>query len=198
MDTQLSLFTQQTSSPSEQSSLFVAFRPDEITTHKMVDQCEGLAARYGYLGKTVHRELLHMTLAYINDYEGDIPQRVLKDVTEACAAAAKFPSFPLQLDQVETFGGKPGKRPLVMTMGEAANPMLIEFQQSLMKQLWLSGLPCKKSPKFNPHVTLSRGPLVLAEPADAVSWIAGEIVLLQSIIGEGRHDCLGRWPLEAA
>lgn len=137
-----------------------------------------------------------MTLAYINDYEGDIPPRVLKDAAEACAVAARFPSFPIQLDHVETFGKKPGNHPLVMTMGDSINPTLMDFQQSLMKQLWLHGLPCKKSPKFNPHVTIGRGPLLLSESALPVSWIAGEIVLLQSIIGKGRHDCLGRWPLD--
>jgi 2'-5' RNA ligase len=198
MDTQLSLFAQEPPSSLGRNSLFVACIPDEFAKLRILEHRARLEEQYGYLGKTVDRELLHMTLGWVGTYAGDIPPRVLRDALEACAAAAKFPSFRIQLDHVETFGKKSDNRPLVMTMGNAINPLLMEFQQSLMKQLWLHGLPCKDNPKFHPHVTLSRGSLEIAKPTVGLSWIAGEIVLLQSIIGQGRHVPLGNWLLDVA
>jgi 2'-5' RNA ligase len=90
--------------------------------------------------------------------------------------------------------GSSRRRPLVMTGRD--NPALMEFQRSLVVELMRNGLRCEKSPKFNPHVTLFRGAgEIPRQSVEAVTWTVGEIVLIRSIIGEGRHEHLGRWSL---
>jgi 2'-5' RNA ligase len=49
---------------------------------------------------------------------------------------------------------------------------------------------------FEPHVTLAYTARdVAAEPVAPVSWLAGEFVLIHSLLGKTRHIPLARWPL---
>lgn len=194
MNSQLSLFAQDSPSASVFSSVFVAFIPSEIAVRSISGYREWVVSQYGPLGKIVRPDLYHMTLAYIGSYQGDIPPRVLREAAEACGAAAKVSPFPIELDRLGVFTKKAGHT-LVMNMGNDSNPELLAFQQSLMEQLWRRGLRCKENPKFNPHVTLSREAPKISEAIAPVGWIAGEVVLLKSLIGQSRYEALGSWTL---
>jgi 2'-5' RNA ligase len=55
-------------------------------------------------------------------------------------------------------------------------------------------------PKFesgnSPHITLLYDKRLIPEHAiEPVRWTAGEIVLVESHVGEGRYSFLGRWNL---
>ncbi|MES2660410.1 MAG: RNA 2',3'-cyclic phosphodiesterase [Verrucomicrobiota bacterium] len=193
MDTQLLLLPEEFRSR-QINSLFVAILPDEASIKLISESRERLEREHETLGKLVRPQQFHMTLIYIDDFHGDIPERVIRNASDACQASAKTPSFPISLDQVESFRKGSENHTPVMTCGD--NPMLMEFQKSLLKELILHGLPCKRNPKFNPHVTLSRGskeiPKKLIEP---ISWMVADIVLVQSVIGQGRHIHLGWWQL---
>jgi 2'-5' RNA ligase len=46
------------------------------------------------------------------------------------------------------------------------------------------------------HMTLAYGGDDVSEPlAEPVHWVAHEVVLVHSLVGQGRHLQLGRWPL---
>ncbi|RYD23057.1 MAG: hypothetical protein EOP88_05735 [Verrucomicrobiaceae bacterium] len=197
MSSQLSLFDNEPPSARQKSSLFVAFVPDGAAIQRIVECRERLAESHGYLGKQVSPELLHITLVWISDYEGDLPPRVVRDTSAACAAvAAEFDTFEIRLKRVGFYRTKPGSYPLVMKGDEGCNPRLMEFQESLVKQLALRGVSRKEpGKKFDPHLTLSRGGLELAEPVAPVSWIAGEVVLLRSLSGQGKYVTLDKWRL---
>jgi RNA 2',3'-cyclic 3'-phosphodiesterase len=52
--------------------------------------------------------------------------------------------------------------------------------------------------RFTPHVTLVWEFASVREmPLDAtMTWTVPEFLLLFSVFGKGRHECLGRWPLK--
>lgn len=196
MSSQLSFFDNEPPSARQKSSLFVAFVPDEAAVQRILDCRERIAASHGPLGKPVSPERLHITLVWISDYEGDLPPRVVRETGEACVAAAvQFEAFPIRLDHVGFYQGKPGALPLVMKGSESDSPQLIEFRKSLVKQLALRGVSFKGSKDFDPHLTLSRGSLQIGEAVDPVSWVAGEVVLLRSLVGQGKYVTLGKWRL---
>lgn len=193
MISQLSFFDNE---PRQKSSLFVAFVPDEPAIRRIVECRERIAAHHGFLGKPMAPELLHVTLVWVSDCEGELPPRVVRDSSEACAAvAAEFDAFAIHLSEVGFYKTKPGSYPLVMKGGKESNPVLMEFQRALKKQLALRGISCKGSKEFDPHLTLNRGSLEIEKPIDPVSWVAGEVVLLQSLLGQSRYVVLGKWGL---
>lgn len=199
MNSQLPLFGEEPASARQKSSLFVAFVPDGPAVQRILECRERIAASHGYLGKQVCPELLHITLVWVSDYEGDLPPRVIRDVREACAAvSAEFVPLPVQLDHVTFYRGKPGSHPLVMKGCEADCLRLVEFQSSLVKQLAVRGVACKGGKTFDPHLTLSRGSLEVGETVEPVSWMAGEVMLLQSLLGQGKYLNLGSWKLGGA
>jgi 2'-5' RNA ligase len=194
MSSQLSLFAGEPPASRQRSSLFIAVVPDEAAIRRILENRERISHRHGHLGNLVRPELLHITLAWVSDYQGELPPRVVRDCGDACAAAAaKSVVFPIQLDQIGTYQGKPGARPLVMKGSMDRSARLVEFRKTLMDQLALRGIRCKGSTKFDPHLTLSRGSLELAEDAEAVGWLAGEVVLLRSLLGLSRYVPLGCW-----
>lgn len=194
MDQQFQLFAPESSSL-QINSLFVAILPDEAASRSVSEFRNDLGEQHGPLGKLVPSGQFHVTLAFVDDYSGDIPSKVVGNVSAACEAAARVQPFVARFDHLESFRNKPGNLPLVL--GGDENPELMEFQKSLMKELIYRGLPCKKNPKFNPHLTLSRGSKEVARQSIApITWTVGEIVLVQSVIGKGKHLHLGRWKLD--
>jgi 2'-5' RNA ligase len=194
METQLPLLPEEFLSR-QRSSLFVAILPDEASIKLISETRERLQMKHETLGKLVRPKQFHMTLVYIDDYHGEIPERVIRNASDACQAAANTPSFPISLNQLGSF--KKGADTHTPVMTDDDNPTLMEFQKSLLKELILHGLPCKRNPKFNPHVTLSRGSKEIPKQAiERISWMVADIVLVQSLIGQGRHIHLGRWKLD--
>lgn len=53
--------------------------------------------------------------------------------------------------------------------------------------------------RFSPHVTLgySRDTAAATRTIAPVGWRARELVLVESLIGQGRHVAHARWPLES-
>ncbi|MEO5913950.1 MAG: DUF4172 domain-containing protein [Luteolibacter sp.] len=193
METQLPLLPEEFRS-GQRSSLFVAIIPDEESIRLISESRKRLELEHEALGKLVRQQQFHMTLVYVDDYYGDIPERVIRNASGACQAAANSPLFPIHLDQVESF--RKGTENYTPVMTDDDNPTLMEFQKSLLKELILHGLPCKKSPKFKAHVTLSRDSKEIPKHSiDPISWVVADIVLVQSLIGQGRHIHLGSWQL---
>ena len=75
-------------------------------------------------------------------------------------------------------------------------PALHVFQRVLAAAMRDAGLSMRPHWRFNPHMTLLyRYGLRFAVPVDAVSWLATEFVLVDSLVGLTHHEILKRWPL---
>lgn len=193
MSQQLSLFPPDKSTD-QMNRLFVGIVPDDFPARDIKLLIDWLKRQHGALGTPVGADRPHITLALIDDFRGEIPSRIIQAASHACGKAAAFPAFPVCLDHVVTYKGKPANRPLVTTVAD--NPALLEFQQSLMIELMRNGLRCGNSPKFNPHLTLFRGAKEIPlQSVDPITWTVREIVLIRSVIGESRYEHLGRWSL---
>ena len=70
------------------------------------------------------------------------------------------------------------------------------FQQTLTEALQKVGLAEHTKGTFTPHITLLYDnkalPAIAIEP---IAWMAGEFVLVHSLIGQTVHIRLGSWPL---
>jgi 2'-5' RNA ligase len=80
--------------------------------------------------------------------------------------------------------------------GGAGTAQLAAFRQSLGLAMGDAGLPVKRS--FTPHMTVLYDRHPIAEHAiEPITWTAKEFVLINSHVGKGVHEVLGRWSLRA-
>jgi 2'-5' RNA ligase len=71
-------------------------------------------------------------------------------------------------------------------------------QRRLAESLARGGIGRVRRWRFSPHMTLHHDPRAGAEPwIEAISWLACELVLIESIVGQHRHFERGRWPLRS-
>ena len=70
------------------------------------------------------------------------------------------------------------------------------FQQRLSVALMIGGLRPRSGWRFHPHITLRHGAQPgLDRPIDPISWTVEDLLLVDSVVGKGRHDVLARWTL---
>lgn len=192
MNGQLSLF-EIPQSPSPANSLFLAILPDADTAAAIIDLGERLRAGHGLGGKLRPLDHLHITMYFLGNYP-DLPADVLKAATLACEDAATLTNpFRITLDRAMSFTGKPGSQPFVLTSHDREDA-LQSFRQLLVRRLAKHGFHQKGNLTFKPHVTLLYGERSVPEEAIApIRWVAGEVVLLNSLVGKTEYQRLGRW-----
>ena len=105
----------------------------------------------GLRGRYAKEENLHLTLAFIGEY--DDPNKVLEAMAEA-----PFEPFAIELSGMGRFGD-------LYWAGLAENPDLIDYVKRLRKSLSAHNIPYDKT-KFSPHITLvRRGSFAAPKPA---------------------------------
>ncbi len=72
---------------------------------------------------------------------------------------------------------------------------ICRLQDAIRQHLSCHGIPLPRY-RFNPHITLAyrsdgRG----SETIDPISWSVEDVLLIESVYGEGRHIEHGRWRL---
>ena len=120
--------------------LFIAIQFDD----SIIDALTGFQSKLreqGVKGNFTSEENLHLTLAFIGDYND--PEAVL-DAMEA----SNFRPFDISLDGVGHFGD-------LFWMGLADNPALHAYVKRLRHCLADAGIPFDKK-RFSPHITLIR------------------------------------------
>jgi 2'-5' RNA ligase len=163
--------------------LFFALRP----TLDAAVRIHALALRfgevYGLTGKPLALENLHLTLCFLGEFDG-VPPPLLARV-EAMGQQLHAAPFELAFDRVMSFERRHDP-PLVLCREDACAQL-----DELRRQLGVDPVE-----SFKPHVTLryDRRKIPLQEVA-RISWIATEVLLIRSLIGHGRHEVLGRYPL---
>jgi 2'-5' RNA ligase len=176
--------------------LFFALLPSADVAERIEGLVRELGDQHGLKGRRIPKERMHVTLRYIGDFAG-LPQDIVALARQA-ASAVSAPPFELVFDRIASFAGGPGSRPLVLRGpdGAAALSALMAFQQTLSAALQKVGLVHRAQDQFTAHLTLAYDERKLAEQAvEPIAWVAREFVLVNSLIGRGRHVTLARWPL---
>ena len=120
--------------------LFIAIQFDDEVLEALTGLQQSLRElRVG--GNYTPRENLHLTLAFIGDY--DDPEAVLEAIERA-----EFRPMDLALDGVGCFGD-------LFWVGLAENKALYAYVKRLRRELAEAGIPFDKK-RFSPHITLIR------------------------------------------
>ena len=120
--------------------LFIAIQFDDSILRALTDFQESLRGQR-VSGNFTLRENLHLTLAFIGDY--DDPEAVLEAIERA-----EFRPMDLALDGVGCFGD-------LFWVGLAENMALYAYVKRLRRELAEAGIPFDKK-RFSPHITLIR------------------------------------------
>ncbi len=174
--------------------VFVALFPDAQASAHINRMAPQLREQHQLRGKLRPPSHFHITLSHLDDYAG-LPTHIVQAASQAClASTASTPPFDVKLDCVKSFGGKPGNRPFILC-DNSGNSDLRNFQKRLVAELAKHGCPSDKG-AFTPHLTLLYDDKIIPRaPIDPVRWMAGEIVLVHSLLGKTRYFPLGCWPL---
>ena len=138
-------------------------------------------------GTPVDAHRLHVTLHDLGGYDA-VPRKKVQAALEAAATVAP-PSFHVVFDQAMTYANAKA----FVLCGEEGVAELADFRQRLGEALADAGLKPERS--FTPHMTLAYTRRKVEKHAIApVRWTAGSFALIDSHVGEGVHEVLGRWP----
>lgn len=113
-------------------------------THHMKQSLQGIQKemnRKGYKGSYTRKENLHMTAAFVGEY--DRPERILEAMNRV-----PIPSITLELSRLGHFGN-------LYWMGTKENPMLEEYVLQLRNEFQNDGIPYDPHP-FLAHITVAR------------------------------------------
>ena len=160
---------------------FLGFRPDPSARDALAAVAQGI-------GQRSRPQLLHFTLCVIAEVGKPDPFGAAR--VEAALAGHALSSLPIRLGRVHA--GDHGA--LVRTIGRQED--IQSFYQTLVNLLAARGIaPLHRQTGLHPHVTLGHEPCQF-DPFDiAVEWFPQELLLIESEVGNSRHQIVGRWPL---
>lgn len=163
--------------------LFFAVRPPA----EVIPEIAALRDGFGQTRNFVRDEQLHLTTWLFDDSQ-DFP------TAAASRAQAAVEAVPLQPFRVVLDRMVGGRGNVLLLPSEPLRGFVV-FQARLDHELRAKGLFPDPRWRFNPHLTLLYGQHEIDVPVDAISWTAQEILLIDSVVGERRHDIVARWPL---
>ena len=176
--------------------LFFALLPSAGAAASIAGLAPRLRAELRLSGRSIDAARWHVTLIHLGDFAA-----MPFDVVEAASrVAATIPQPPVEivLDRAGSFRRARGSAPFVLLADERSGGV-VGLHQTLGQALADAGLACESKRPFAPHLTLMYGDhAVEARPIEPIRWMAHELVLVHSLIGQGQHITLGRWPLQSA
>lgn len=120
--------------------LFIAIQLSDQMKKALI-HCMHDLKKQGVSGNYVPAQNLHMTLAFIGEY--DDPQKV-----KSVIRSVPLPKFRLSLSDKGTFGN-------TLWAGVRGNQKLKQYVKELQSALAANDIPCDRK-KFVPHITLIR------------------------------------------
>lgn len=145
--------------------LFIAIEFDRKIINSL-KQVQGSLKACGLRGRYTREENLHLTLAFIGEY--DDPDKVLRVMKEV-----PFEAFPLEIDGMGRFGD-------IYWAGLKDNPSLSSYVKALRDKLKDNGIPFDKK-KFSPHITLVRDGKFQKEDGSLPEWMPEMKMKVKSI-----------------
>jgi 2'-5' RNA ligase len=171
--------------------LFFALFPDAETAAQIWDFAREFAHSNRMKGQPIAPERLHVTLAFLGDFDGTSNPMV--EAAKMAASQVAMGTFTCGFDRVATFRGRDHRRPHVLLSADEG--CLVDLHDRLAAALARAGLTAAER-RFTPHVTLVYDDaLVEEQPAGLYKWRVNEFALVRSLIGRATYTILGRWPL---
>jgi 2'-5' RNA ligase len=174
-------------------ALFLALLPGTQDAATIAALGERMNSQNALKGTLVEAHRLHVTLFDLGDY-AQVPADKVAQASNA-AASVPVPAFDVVFEKSMSYT----KGALVLCADDEENVSALRaFRQRLGEALADAGL--KPSRSFTPHMTVAYARRKLEKHAleAPVRWAAGSLVLIDSHVGEGVHEVLGRWPDSAA
>lgn len=155
-----------------------------------------LRQRHGLKGRPTPAQRLHLSLNFVGDFRGP-PTRAVMEKAIGLADRVFAPPFQVTLNQVMSFGNR--ETPPVVLLGEEGVIGVQLLHTAIHKALIAGAMAPRREPEIQPHIALiwdkRELPKAFVEP---IGWMAREFVMLDSVVGEGRHEVLGRWALNGS
>lgn len=178
---------------------FFALLPDADVAGRIHDFAGAALGGDGPGGRRLTRpERLHVTLALTPDTAAHDPALVAALLRAGASVAGEAPPpdlapFDLVVDQLS------GSARATVLLPSHVPPALVALQSAIARAMAAQDAPMRPGWRFAPHVTLAYGGHEAVDrPADGLRWTVRDFVLLESLVGLGRYECLGRWSLPGA
>jgi 2'-5' RNA ligase len=172
-----------------ENNLFFALTPPPEMAARGVRLAERLRRGGLVSGRPKAAATLHVSLRGLGRF-ASLPDGLVARAS-AAAATVLFAPFEVRFDSVASFGA-PDRRALVMRPSRGLAEIRALWQ-ALGLALAKAGV--KVGGDLEPHMTLLYDKRTIAEQAvEPVCWTVTDFVLIHSLIGQGRHLRLGRWP----
>lgn len=165
--------------------LFLAIFPSAQVAARLASIANDYLARHRLEAGGVEPSRLHVTVFHLGDYTHMPPNLV----DNATAALSRLTAQPLSIrfDQIGSFGNRQAKSPLVLAASDGNEP-LHALHQQLATHLRASSLGAWTHSSYAPHMTMAYGKATMPfEKIEPVTWMAGEVVLIHSLLGKTRH-----------
>lgn len=112
------------------------------------------------------------------------------------APAVSLAPFEIGFDRIGSFTSKRKTRPLVLRAGRDSAALTM-LHRAVGEALTRAGLGRWVRPHFTPHITLLYDRRLVDEhPIESLGWTVTDFVFVHSLLGQGVHNHLARWPLE--
>lgn len=172
-------------------TLFFALYPPPALARRAVEFAERLRFDFVLRARPTDAARLHVTLHFLGPVAADAE---IVDRASRAADHVRSAPFDLCLDTLASFRARGRQRPLVL-MAQRVPAALQAFHLELGLALRSHGVQVDRL-GLVPHLTLLRDPVAVPEQAIApFQWTVHDFVLIRSLVGQGRHMVLGRWPL---
>lgn len=164
---------------------FFALFPPLILARQIVQAMEPFAGG----ARMMRPERLHVTLDILDDFV-EWPE----DIVQALIAAGSTIScgqFEVALERVS------GGEHTVALRPRLNNAPLNALHKAITAARTGLGVAGRRNYAFSPHMTLVyRKGAPVSRLVPPIAWTAHEFVLVHSLIGQTRHEVIGRWPLK--
>jgi 2'-5' RNA ligase len=180
--------------PGQTHRLFFALLPDARVAGEIETAAAAIKGSGRIRGRWVKPSKYHLTVQFL----GDHTTHAVRIIEQARTAAGnvRLAGFDVVLDRVETFGGQ-RRSPCLMRCTPASDRSTGSLRSALGDTLAGAGLSELLEDRFTPHVTIAYVDENLDAPiaVQPVCWHVGAFALVDSHVGESRHEVLDRWCL---
>jgi 2'-5' RNA ligase len=173
--------------------LFLA-QMDALTASPVDALVETAREENGLTAPSIPIERRHVTIHHIGNFP-ELWDDVVMPAREAGDSVA-MPAFVAAFDRLTSLRGAHANNPLVLLADDGVAGLRILHRvlgEALGKTLAGRWQPRRF---FTPHITLLYDRQRIAErPIEPVTWTVREFLLVNSLVGLGRHNVLARWTL---
>ena len=182
--------------------VFLALQPPPAIAARAYRIGQNVRDMHGLRCSLIDAERLHLSLLGFRGHQALSPATI--DAIFGAVATVVMPQFRLELNRMMRFGQKRDSepddrrnRPIVLIGDDLTTPGIVMLRQHIIDALRKAGCSGAIPSSFNPHMTLFWDRHDLDEQAiEELSWTARDFVLVRSYHGLGKHEVLGRWPLQ--